>query len=147
MKIKSISAFTCAVAIGAMLGQTQAAQLVTNGDFENLALAGTPPGWNTTFGGAGSTGQFYPGGSPGFPQAPLSGSVGYMTYNNSVIQIFQTFTTIKLQPATIYTISFDAYISVGSGVAYLLSALSYGTGSLMVVKVWKIWMTELLYVM
>ena len=40
------------------------AELVINGDFENYALAGTPPGWNNPQGGAG---QFAPGGPPGFP--------------------------------------------------------------------------------
>lgn len=100
------------------------ANFVTNGDFENYALTGTPPGWNTTY-GAGGTGQFAPGGGP---QAPLSGSVAYMGIDT---QMFQTFLGVKLQPNTTYTITFDAQISVGNPhypPAWLFTDVSYGLG-------------------
>lgn len=130
MKSKLTLSFTGVAAVLAIAGPAYAAQLVTNGNFENYALAGAPPGWNTTI-GAGGTGQFYPGGPPGFPQAPLSGSVAYM---GTGTQMFQTFTTVKLQPATLYTITFDSNISVGFvneiyPFAYLYAEMAYGVGS------------------
>jgi hypothetical protein len=115
------------IALSVLLGgafSLQAQNLVTNGDFENYALAGTPPGWNTTVGSA--AGQFQPGGPPGFPQAPLSGSVAFL---QSGTEIFQTFAGIALQPGTKYTVTFDAYISVGPAPATLTSTLCYGSGS------------------
>ena len=116
------------IALSVLLGgafSLQAQNLVTNGDFENYALAGTPPGWNTPV-GAGFTGQFQPGGPPGFPLAPLSGSVAYM---GAGTQVFQTFAGVALQPGTKYTVTFDAYISVGPSPATLTSTLCYGSGS------------------
>jgi hypothetical protein len=93
----------------------------------------SPSGWNTTVGAEG-TGQFNPTtlDPPGPPPfAPLNGTVAYM---NTGTQMFQTFTTVKLQPATTYTVTFDAYFTVGFvdetyPFAYLYAEMAYGVGS------------------
>ncbi len=92
----------------------QAQNLVTNGDFETGGniFGASPFAWNSTVGPAG-TGQFNPvtldPPSPA-PSAPLIGTLGYM---NTGTQVFQTFAGVKLQPSTTYTVSFDAYVTVG----------------------------------
>jgi hypothetical protein len=107
-------------------------ELVTNGDFETGAegLGVSPTSWNSTVNPEG-TGQFYPNGPPGYPEAPLSGSVAYMGLGS---QMFQTFEGVKLLPDATYHIAFDSYISVGfvdeaNPYAYLFSDISFGTGS------------------
>jgi len=123
--MKNPSLFALSVLLGGVFS-LQAQNLVTNGDFETggAIFNASPSGWNSTINPAG-TGQY----APDPLSAPLSGQVAYM---ETATQMFQTFTGIKLQPSTLYTVTFDASISVagpGPTVSSLFYDVCYGVGS------------------
>jgi hypothetical protein len=119
MKTKSILSLTCALVLLCLVGHTNAALVVTNGDFSNLTgltyvagpwYSGIPSGWNTVFPETNYTVIYTGNPSPGVstyaanlsqlsssnPWAPLSQSVGTTDYTGDVTLKFDLST---LNPA------------------------------------------------